>query len=216
MIPSDLEALREIMKDRRVWMAIGKITVIEYAKDRSYCAVKVLLFPDSHEIVAKVGADAVAPDAGNYGPLSVNDMALVGIPEGLEDYAHIICRLPSQEDKIPQQAVDGHTISKSKEGKKNIVWGRTKAQIIGEERINLAKSDADVLEPLILGLVNKAFMEQWYKYFLDYDSIGVCAVGPVFLKPEIRQQMLLDKQTYLDDPDTNILSQLSFTERGGS
>ncbi len=230
MIPTDLETLREIMKDKRVWVAIGKITRIEFASNRSGILVKVLLFPDSHEIVAKIGVPSVAPDAGDYGPLSVNDMALIAIPEGLEDYAHVICRLPSDEDKVPQQVIDGDSFSKSKSGKRNILWGDTKAQIIAGQRINLAKSDADVTEPLILGLV----MQQAYEKALlrlttliDKMIAGPMVMGnlPGFPCPThddfitelnlIKDDIADDKDKYSTDPDTNFLSQLSFTERGG-
>jgi hypothetical protein len=231
MMPPDLESLREIMKDRRVWVSLGKITKIEYASNKSSIRVKVLLFPDNHEIVAKVGAMSVAPDAGDYGPISVNDMALIAIPEGLEDYAHVVCRLPSNEDTIPQQAIDGDTISKSKSGKRNILWGQTKAQVIGGDRINLAKTDSDVLEPLILGLV----MQQAYENALlrlstliDKMMAGPMTIGnlpglecpthPQFILDlqAIKDDIDADKELYSTDQDTNFLSQLSFTERGGA
>ena len=215
-MPADLETLREIFKDKRVWTAVGKITAKETTSDRSVMRVKVLLLPDNHEIVARVAWDSVGPNAGNFGPISTDDMVLVCLAEGLEDHAYVVARLSSRVDKIPEQVLENHTISKSLEGKRNIVWGDEKVNIVSPNRINLATADMNVLEPLILGLVQKALWEQWFKYFLESDHIGICILGPVWLAPEIRTQMLLDKQQYITDPDTNILSQLSFTERGGS
>lgn len=230
-ISPDLETLREIMKDRRYWFGIGQVTAQEYASDGSNHLVKVLLFPDRHEMVATVGAPAVGPQAGIYGPITVGDMALVGMAEGSEDYAHVICRLSSNSDKIPQQARDGHTIAKSLAGKNAYLWGQAKANVVGEARINLAKADADVTEPLILGLV----MQQAYEAALlrletliDKMIAGPMTVSsapgqaspthPQFVTDlqQIKMDIADDKDLYSTDPDTNFLSQLSFTERGGA
>lgn len=230
MIPSDIETLREIFRDRRQWFGVGKVTERAFASDRSILRVKVQLFPDNHTVVARVGAPVVGPSSGVWGPLSVNDMVLVGFAEGSEDHVYVICRLPSRDDPFPTQVAEDHTISKALAGKRNILQG-TKANIVGENRINLAKTDADVTEPLILGLV----MQQAYeKALLRLETlIDKMITGPMTVSSapgqaspthpnfitdlqQIKLDIADDKDKYSTDPSTNFLSQLSFTERGGA
>ena len=213
MIPSDLETLRKIMSDRRVWVGVGTVSEKETTKDKSVMRARVKLLPDDHQIIARVTWDAVGPDAGNFGPLSVDDLVLVVYVDGSEDDAYIIRRLSSRSDTLPQQAIDNHTISKSLDGKKAILWGDLAANIVSPARVNIGKTDANVTEPLVLGLVLKSFLSDFFDLILNSNQIGVCAVGPVFLDPTIRAQMVLQKNQYITTAATNILSQLSFTER---
>lgn len=230
-LPVDLEALRRIFADRRYWLGVGIITAQEYGSDGSSHRVKVKLFPDNHEVVADVAAASVGPSAGIFGPISVGDMAVVGMPEGTEEHAIIIGRLASSEDPIPQQARDGHTILKSLVGKNAYLWGQAKAQVISATRINLALSDHDAMEPLILGLV----MQQAYeKHILRLTTlIEKMIAGPMTISSapsqaspthpnfaadilQIKTDLAADKQMYSTDDSTNFLSKLVFTERGGS
>lgn len=211
----DLETLRLIFQDKRVWFAVGVIEMKEFVTDMSVLRVKVKLFPDSHQVVARVAWNAVGPEAGNFGPISVGDMALVALSEGSEDHCYVVSMLSSREEKIPEQVKENHTISKSLPGKRNIVWGDTKLNLVSPTRINIAKSDADVTEPLVLGNVAKAYHDQIHQIWDQAPQIGFDSFGlPVFLDPTVKLQLLQAQLIYLTTVATNILSQLSFTERG--
>lgn len=70
--------------------------------------------------------------------------------------------------------------------------------------------------PMVLGDVLQEYETEVLNAVLQAAQIGVCAVGPVFLDPGIRTKLTAAKLKFIDTASTNILSQLSFTERGSS
>lgn len=148
--PLDLEALREALRDTRLWVSLGIITRVEIATDRSTCRVMVSILPERREIVARMTWEDVGPSAGWYCLPSPSDWVLLAMPEGDENQAYVIKRLSSKEDKIPLQAVEGDTAIVAKASKK--LW------LTSAERINLSAADTAPTQNLVLGQVFKAMM----------------------------------------------------------
>lgn len=72
-------------------------------------------------------------------------------------------------------------------------------------------------EPMVLGNVNLEFMGKLLDAFLNAPQIGFDVFSlPVFLDPAIRALLVQYKAQYLTAPSTNIVSQVTFTERGKS
>jgi hypothetical protein len=209
MNPGNIEALRAIFKDKREWIGIGVVTATEMAKDRSVFRARVELFPDGREVVAVCSSQGgVGPGAGSFMLCSVDDLVLTANANGDDDSCYVIANLTSKDDKIPANAAPGVPVIKARAGKK--VW------ITSDTRINLSKTDTAPTEAVVLGGVLKTFLEAFYDAILNAPAIGVSAMGPVMLDPSIRAALVTQKSQYLSTAATNILSQLAFTERGGS
>lgn len=202
---SDLETFKAMFKDEREFLTVGKIVETDMAKDRSVYRVKVELLEDGRFIVCRAGAIASAPDAGIYALVQVGDLVLIAMPDGDEDYGTVIKSFSSREDKIPEEADTG-TVIAAQLGKM--------LHLLSQERINIGKSGDTTLEPLVLGLVMKAALTDLYGAFLDAAQIGISPTGPVTLDPGIRAKLTADKAKYVTAVSTNIVSQLTFTERG--
>lgn len=198
----DLEGLREVFESKKIWISIGKILKLDVAKDRSVWRAKVSLFPDETEIIARMTWDQVGPRTGIYGPASVNDLVLVAFEPELET-AFIIRRLSSKEDKIPEQAAEGHTFISSLLGKK-LYLGSDNQILIGK---NVHGSDPD--EPLVLGDVLGTILSSW----IDADrvqthlgNLGVPTGPPINL---LEYEAV---KTQIDNDDFK--SEIAFTEKG--
>lgn len=85
---------------------------------------------------------------------------------------------------------------------------------IREGKIQVGSTNS--ANPMVLGDILVNFLTALMNDFLNAPQIGQCAVGPVFLDPTIRTQMVAQIQQYLTTSSTNIVSQVTFTERGGS
>lgn len=70
--------------------------------------------------------------------------------------------------------------------------------------------------PMVLGDVLVDMLTTLLNDILNAAQIGQTPFGPCFLDPTLRTQIQNIVQTYLTNSSTNIVSQLSFTERGGS
>lgn len=147
---NDLESLKQIFKDNRDHLLTGMITKLSVAEDRSVLKCLVKLFPDGREIVARMTWEMVGNESGIFSFPSVNDMVLVGFAGGEADEAYVLKRLTSKEDKIPVNAVDGHLVIKSLNGKQ--VW------ITSDNKILMSVSDDMPTENLVLGQQLKAFL----------------------------------------------------------
>lgn len=80
--------------------------------------------------------------------------------------------------------------------------------------IHIGSKSAD--QPLVLGTVLQTFLRAVLDAFLNAPQIGFSPFGPVFLDPGIRTALLQYRDTYLQQDSTNILSAVSYTERGGT
>lgn len=151
--PSDLEALREIFRDERVWIALGIIKKLDLATDNSVLWAEVSILPEERTIVTRMTWDDTGANAGIYSFPQVNDLVLVGFAEGDEENAFILRRLSTKEDKIPVQAVEGDIAVVAKSGKK--IW------ITSAEKVYLSKSDTAPTENFVLGQVFKQLMSDF-------------------------------------------------------
>lgn len=209
MRPSDIEALRAMFADRRRWNAKGVITAVEMASDRSLYRAKVMLQPEGREVIGVVASSGgTGPSAGFWMLPEVGDLVLVEMANGDDDECNITERLSSKEDKIPAQAVPGAAVIAAVAGKKS--W------VVSDSKINLVAGESDGESPLVLGDVNLEFMGLLLDAFLNAAQIGFDIFSaPVFLDPALRVLLTQYKAKYITDTSTNIVSQLSFTERGG-
>jgi hypothetical protein len=199
--PMDLEALRGILGDDRLWIALGLITRVELASDRSVCRVLVSILPEQREIMARMTWEDVGPDAGWVSLPSANDLVLVAMAEGDEESAYVIKRLSSKEDKIPVQAVDGDTAIVTKSGKK--LW------LTSATRINLSGSADQPTENLVLGQVFKELMADFLQAVAVHTHVS-SAPGFITSPPTNATDFASLKASPVQDEA--VLSALSFTE----
>lgn len=196
-----LEELRELLKDDRLHMAVGQITKLELAKDRSVLRVLVQLLAEDLEIVARVSWDSVGPDAGVFQFPIPGDLVLVCFVDGSEDEAFVMRRLSSREDTIPSAATQGHSVLRALAGKKTF--------IVSDTEINLVRGDNPGNERLVLGDTFKSA----YSEHLDIDSrhqhIG--NLGYNTTVPNEASEYIAIKSSPVDDD--GILSDLSKTEK---
>lgn len=139
----DLEALKMVFADKKPHIAMAKIKKISLAQDRSFLKCLVAIWPDQREVIARMTFGAAGPNAGIVEFPEKDDMVLVGFADGSNDYAFIIARLTSVDDKIPAKATTGDLVVKSKAGKS--VW------VTSNTKINLSKGDTAPTENLVLG-----------------------------------------------------------------
>lgn len=222
--PFDFEAIRQALADQRQHIAIGKITQLGLAPDRSCLRLQVLIFdpeqPEDREIIAVMSWDDVGANCGNIRFPSVNDMVLVAMAYGDPDHAYVIKRLTSKQEKLPFQAVGGHTVQAALAGKKLYLQSDT--------RINLGKPGDEPASPLVLGDVLKTLLDNLYTQLdniitkLSTDPLVVCSAPgqPGVPHPTlvadlatIKTALDADKTNLVDTAATNILSQTAFTER---
>lgn len=202
-----LEQLREMLVDQKVHLCVGSIKEIDLAKDRSALWCRVELWPGKRTVIARMTWADVGADSGTFSFPAKDDLVLVGFSEGQEDLAFVLTRLSTKSDPIPQIAATGDWVGKARIGKK--------AHLVSDTRINIGKGGAvQPAQALVLGNVLKEFLGNVLDALLDAPQIGQSAMGPVFLDPGVRAELVEYKETYLDQASTNILSQLAFTERG--
>jgi hypothetical protein len=70
--------------------------------------------------------------------------------------------------------------------------------------------------PMVLGDVLMNFITDLINAFLNAPDITQGAFGPGFLEPQIRQALTDALQKYVTTTSTNVVSQLTYTERGGT
>jgi uncharacterized protein involved in type VI secretion and phage assembly len=197
----DLEAMREVFKDQRTHIAVGKISGTDISSDRSVMRVKVVIFPESREIIARMTWEQVGPESGIFGFPIVGDLVLVGFAEGDDDQAFVLKRLTSKEDKIPVQAMDGSTVLKSLAGKS--------AHVLSDTSILLGRGGDDPDEPLVLGNVFKEAYSEDLNQTAIHQHVG--NLGYLTQVPNNADQFVSLKVSPVDDD--LMLSDLSKTEK---
>jgi hypothetical protein len=118
------------------------------------------------------------------------------------DSAFVLKRLTSKEDQIPLQAMDGSTVIKSINGKKNHILSNT-AIFLGRG------GSADPTEPLVLGNVFTTAYSHDLQQTAIHKHIG--NLGYFTAVPDNAQEFLDLKASPVDDKA--ILSDLSKTEK---
>lgn len=146
MIPTDLEALREIFKDVRMHIGIGIVKQLGVAQVGSALRVQVALLPEQREIITLMSFadvyDVTFPE--------INDMVLVAFVEGSPDDAYIVGILNSTEELIPEFSRAGHSTKYARPGKKLYIGSDT--------FVGIARPDSEPTEPLVLGQVLVTFL----------------------------------------------------------
>jgi translation initiation factor IF-1 len=208
--PFDLEVLREIFKDQRRHIAVGKITKLGASPDRSCLRVQVLLFDPTldidQEIVAIMGWDDAGPDCGSIRFPETDDLVLVAFVDGDANQAYVIKRLTSKEEKLPIKALDGHTVLAALSGKNTYVSGTA---------VHVTKSGADGTENFVLGQVFKTFAAQLLDYLKAHQHTSA-APGVLTSPPSGPTGAAADFAALKASPinDSAILSNVAFTEKG--
>lgn len=206
----DLEVMREIFKDQRRHIAVGKIVQLGAAPDRSCLRLQVQLFDPTleanQEIVALMSWDDAGPDCGSIRFPEVDDMVLVAFIDGDPNQAYVIKRLTSKEEKLPLKAMDGHTVLAALSGKNAYVSGA---------QVHVTKSGVEGTENLVLGQVFKTFAAQLLTYLKAHQHTSA-APGVLTSPPSGPTGAAADFDALKSSPinDGAILSTIAFTEKG--
>jgi hypothetical protein len=200
----DMEGWRQVLEQDDVHITLGQITKLLLADDRSVLRVQVALFPELEtEFICRMSWEAVGPEAGFFQFPNAGDLVVLGIPDADEAIPFVISRLTSKEDKIPLNAIDGHTVLKALNGKKN--W------ITSDTKILLSKGDDEPTENLVLGQVLKTFISDVLTLIIGHNHTSSQPGFPS--SPPLNASDFSDLKS---DPVDNegILSDLAFTEKG--
>ena len=201
MAGADLELLKKILEDRSLHIAYGTIMALDLAADRSVLRVRVKIFPEEMELIAKMTWEQVGPNAGVFGFPAVNDLVLVAFADKDIDQAFVIKRMTSLEDKIPLQAVSGDTVVRALAGKKT--------HVLSDTAVLLGRGGADPTQPLVLGTVFKTAYSQDLQKTAVHTHIG--NLGYKTTPPDNAADFLAIKASPVDD--IAMLSDLSKTEK---
>ena len=68
--------------------------------------------------------------------------------------------------------------------------------------------------PMVLGDVLLNFITDLLNAFQNAPDVGITPFGPAFLEPQIRTAMTQMMEKYVTNVSTNVVSKLTFTERG--
>ncbi len=206
----DIELMKELLQDKRVWISCGEILKLDLVKDRSVWRALCRSFPERNEVVARMTWEATGPSAGIFGPAQVGDFVLLAMchsdKDDGEDSAFVIRRLTSSSDKIPTQAQFFHTVIKALSGKK-LFLGSDQKILIGKN----TDSGAEPAEPLVLGLENRATWSSALAAIASHTHVSSVPGAPT--SPPVNAAAFSAlKASPVDDGKIN--SDLAFTEKG--
>lgn len=202
MMGFDLEALRDVLRDDSLHIMLAVITQVAVAEDRSSCAVMVSVLPEQRSLICEMTWDAIGQEAGFFMLPNVGDLVLVGQAEGSKDYAYVLKRIVTKDEKIPVNAATGDIVMKAQPGKK--------AWITSDTRINLSKSDGAPTENLVLGQQLKTLLGQLITLVANHTHVG--NLGAPTGPPQTASQISNLKSNSVDNDA--ILSTVAFTEKG--
>lgn len=216
----DLEHLRRVLQDDSLHIALGIVDKVEVLSDSSKARAKCRVLPDEFEVIAEQSWDAAGPEAGVYQLAQKEDLVLIAFLTETED-AYILRSLSSKSDKLPSQVKDGHLVAKALSGKK--------AYLASDTGVFLGKGgSSDPGEPLVLGEVMKSFMTdliaEWKGFLGDLKAGpvatgnlgGPCPTDASLASKITAREANADtlKADYVDTASSNVVSQISYTERG--
>jgi hypothetical protein len=196
------EDLRALFADTRLHIALGVITQVEVATDRSVARVMVQVLPEMREIVARMTWEYAAPNAGIMGLPEQNDVVLLGMAEGDEEQAYVLRRLTTREDQIPIQAIGGDLCVVAKSGKK--LW------LSSADKIYLSKSETAPTENMVLGQVFKTLMENLLDALASHTHISSTPGFPTAPPANAATFTGLKASPVSDEA---VLSDVAFTEK---
>ena len=144
-----LEDFRNLLYVDKTYFSVGVVQRLFMASDRSFLKVecRIISEGDDRNIIARMGWNAVGPEAGDFQIPSVGDLLLIAYVDADPSQAIVITRFSSTEDKIPANAATGDRVIKSLMGKN--MW------ITAQNNLYLTKTDAVPTENLVLGQVFK-------------------------------------------------------------
>lgn len=224
MAKLDLELLKDVFGDKRVHFSLAKVTKLEVVASKALARVQVTTLPEELEVVATVSFASCSQGGGLFNLPAPEDLGMIAYTdktEGGSQEAFWIGHLSSDDDLIPQQAVDGHLVALARPGKM--------AYLASDTKVLVGKGGAtDPTEPLVLGttLVGclNAVVTQ-VNALLDKLTSGPLVIcgspgTPGTTYPAlaadlaaIKAQVTNLKTQYLDTSSSNIISQTAFTER---
>jgi len=199
--PLDLEALRAVFADPAVHIALGTISQLSLADDRSGLKALVSLFPNQREMVCRMTWEAVGPESGIFAFPEAGDLVLVAFAEGDANQAFVIRRLTSREEKIPERATEGDTVVKARSGKRSWLTG---------DELRLSRGDDLPTEPLVLGNVLKELLGDLLQAIATHTHTS--APPGVLTTPPTNVAEFTALQTSPVN-DAGILSDFAYTEK---
>jgi hypothetical protein len=196
----DLEGVREIFKDQKMYKGVGLIKALGLALDNSKMRVRVSMFPDSREITAVMAFS----DPNDINMPQPGDMVLVEFIDGDPDDAFVTDRCTSIEEPIPLFARTGHAVKCS--------WAGKKLYLGSDTKVGIGRPDVEPTSPLVLGDVLSTLLGA----IIDAMVTNLPTVGsPAGAGAGALATALSNlKTTYLTTTASNILSQIAYTERG--
>lgn len=206
----DLETMREIFKDVRQHISIGKIVQLGLADDHNTLRVQCLMYPDQErEVVAEMTWD----DINDCDMPEINDLVLLGFADGDDQTGYVIRFLSTIEEPIPSEVASGAKVVRSRSGKKLYIGGDT--TMVEGNSIGIGKKGHTPSEPLVLGNVLVSMLTDLLTA-LTQSPLGETnlSTGITTLDPGIVSALNQIKSTYLTTSSSNIVSQVAFTERG--
>lgn len=215
---NDLEFLKDIFKDQRLHLAIGTVTSIGLSQDGSILRVIINILPEGRPVVAEM----TFADVYDVTFPELKDLAFIGMADGEPDECFVLKLINNKQEPIPKFAQTGDAVKYARPGKKLYIGSDTK--------IGLARPNIEATNPLVLGDVLTNFLTNFTTRFVSLLTTvlsdiptSVCAVAgvPDTINPalvtalnNLNTQMQSDITTYLQTSSSNIVSQISFTERG--
>lgn len=230
----DLEALKTILKDTTVHIAVGVVKEVEPTPTLSNCYCKVSVFPEEYPVVAKTSFPIVGPGSGVIQLPVKDDFVLLVHTTNVEQW-YIVGRLNSPEDQLPLQALLGHLVIRALAGKPVRLESDTSVYIGRGGLLNPT-------EPLVLGNVLKTQQGALYDKISDlidklsaildtiitgpvaitttpgnpsptYPTLAASLTAQKALLTALKATVVADKAQYVTVPLTNIVSAVAFTER---
>lgn len=198
----DLEALRALLSDGKLWVGMGEITALELGDNRSVLRAKVNMWPErDRDIICRMTWPGSGPNAGFIQFPQVGNIVVVAYPDSDEDHAVIVSRFTSRSASLPTQALDGDSVMAALAGKKS--------HILSDTEILLGRGSADPSENLVLGIIYRA------AYSADLDATAkhrhIDSFGYLTRTPDNKATFEALKASPVDD--SAMLSDLSKTEK---
>lgn len=210
-----LEDLKEIFKDKRLYIGVGQIKKLHLAEDRAYLKVTMMIYPEMRNVIATMTWDSTGPNSGDFEFPAIDDMVLFAQAEGDDDQCYVIRRLTSRADTIPENAIEGDKVSRARAGGK--YWN------VSDTKIFLARGEAEPTQNLVLGQVFKQLMTDLLTQLKEHAEIDKKHVHMgnlgFYTAPPKEAAEFNDRGTQYDNlkaspvQDQAVLSDLSFTEK---
>ena len=141
-----IEELKRMLDTGKNFVSTGSIIGLFINEDNSDLIAQVSIFDDGEDrvIEARVTWQACSMGSGIFQIPTLGDGVVVVYPDAEDAEALIIARMTNEEDKIPEDASDGHLVVKSLKSRDLNLWGGG--------NIKLGKiGQTDALEEAVLG-----------------------------------------------------------------